>query len=261
MDLEFVLKSEASQHTHVKGDLTIGQKVDKGNWWRIAATGATYEARVPHVAEASVSWPETGSDWETYWKPTARGAQGIQGIPGGTMQWRGPYDPSHNYMANDGVSGPDGNGYYSMVDNNLGNDPASNPDKWSKFAGAPRISWINFIISGFGAAITAGLAPGCLTLPQCTIKAVRLLGDVSGSIVVDIWKCSYAQFDPGGSHPVDADSITASAPPMISSAKKSEDTTLAGWITSVNAGDVLAFNVDSCSSITVCVLAMKIEIP
>jgi len=81
-----------------------------------------------------------------------------------------------------------------------------------------------------------------------------VLADQTGSIVVDIWKDSYANFPP-----TDADSITASAPPTISSAQKSQDSTLTGWTTSISAGDILAFNVDSCSTIARVTLSLKVE--
>jgi hypothetical protein len=103
---------------------------------------------------------------------------------------------------------------------------------------------IAFIIDGGGSAITTGVK-GDIEIPfACTITAARLLADQSGSIVVDIWKDTYANFPP-----TDADSITASAPPTISSATKSEDTTLTGWTTSITAGNILRFNVDSVTSI------------
>ena len=72
-----------------------------------------------------------------------------------------------------------------------------------------------------------------------------MLADVSGSIVVDIWKDTYVNFPPA-----DVDSITASAPPTISAAQKSQDSTLTGWTTAVAAGDILAFNVDSAATVT-----------
>jgi hypothetical protein len=104
---------------------------------------------------------------------------------------------------------------------------------------------IEFLIDGGGAVIAAGVK-GYIEVPfACTISAVRLLADVSGSIVVDIWKDTYANYPP-----VNADSITASATPTISSAIKSQDTTLTGWTTAIAAGDILAFNVDSATSIT-----------
>lgn len=100
-------------------------------------------------------------------------------------------------------------------------------------------------IDGGGSAITTGVK-GYVEIPYAgTIQRVTMLADQSGSAVVDIWKDTYANYPP-----TDADSITASAVPTISSATKSQDTTLTGWTTSVTAGDILGFNVDSASTIT-----------
>jgi hypothetical protein len=113
---------------------------------------------------------------------------------------------------------------------------------------------ITFVIDGGGSAITTG-EKGHLEIPfACTITQVTMLADQTGSIVVDIWRDSYANFPP-----TDADSITASAPPTISSAQKSQDSTLTGWTTSISAGDILAFNVDSCSTIARVTLSLKVE--
>jgi hypothetical protein len=70
--------------------------------------------------------------------------------------------------------------------------------------------------------------------------------------VVDIWKDTYANFPP-----LDADSITASAPPTLSSAQKAQDSTLTGWTTSVAAGDILAYNVDSATTVTRVLVSLK----
>jgi hypothetical protein len=82
-----------------------------------------------------------------------------------------------------------------------------------------------------------------------TITKARVLSTdaatTSGSIVVDVWRDSYANYPP-----TNADSITASAPPTITAATKSEDATLTGWGTTVTAGDVFGFNVDSVTSLT-----------
>ena len=102
---------------------------------------------------------------------------------------------------------------------------------------------IVFIIDGGGVAITTGVK-GYIPIPfACSIVAVRLLADQSGSIVVDVWKDTFANYPP-----TDADSITASAVPTISTATKSEDTTLTGWTTAITAGDILGFNVDSITT-------------
>jgi len=113
---------------------------------------------------------------------------------------------------------------------------------------------ITFVIDGGGSAITTG-QKGHLEIPfACTIKQVTMLADQAGSIVVDIWKDTYANFPP-----TDADSITASAPPTISSAQKSQDSTLTGWTKSISSGDILAFNVDSCTTITRVTISLKVE--
>lgn len=102
------------------------------------------------------------------------------------------------------------------------------------------------VIDGGGATITTGIKGDFVVPYACTIVGVTALADQSGSIVVDVWKDSYANFPPTDS----PDSITASAPITISAATKSQDSTLTGWTTSLAAGDVLRFNVDSVSSIT-----------
>jgi hypothetical protein len=90
-----------------------------------------------------------------------------------------------------------------------------------------------------------------------TINQVTLLADQTGSIVVDIWKCTYSAFDAGATHPVVGDSITASDTPTISSATKSQDSTLTSWNTTVAAGSVLAFNVKSVATCQRVVLDLK----
>lgn len=113
---------------------------------------------------------------------------------------------------------------------------------------------ISFVIDGGGSAITTGIK-GDIEIPaDCTIESVRLLADQSGSIVVDIWKDTYANFPP-----TDADTITASAVPTISTATKSEDTTLTGWTTSLSKGDILRFNVDSAATVTRVTLAIGLR--
>lgn len=112
---------------------------------------------------------------------------------------------------------------------------------------------IGVTFDGGGSAIAAGSQADLRIQAGRTITSVTLLADTSGSIVIDIWKDTYANYPP-----TDADSITAAAPPTISSATKSEDTTLTGWTTTITAGDCLRFNVDSCSTITRCVLILKV---
>ena len=113
---------------------------------------------------------------------------------------------------------------------------------------------ITIIIDGGGSAITTGIK-GFLEIPfKCEIERVTLLADVSGSIIIDIWNDTYANFPPA-----DADSITAAAPPTITTAVKSQDATLTDWLKTIDAGDILAFNVDSATTITRVTLALKVK--
>ena len=115
------------------------------------------------------------------------------------------------------------------------------------------ISSLTFIIDGGGSAITTGIK-GDLEIPfACTINQVTMLADQSGSIVVDIWKQAYADYPPE-----DANSITASAVPTITTDTDSQDSTLSGWTTAIAAGDTLRFNVDSVTDIERLTISLKV---
>lgn len=116
-----------------------------------------------------------------------------------------------------------------------------------------KIASVGVTIDGGGSAITTGVKGYIMVPYNCTINSVTMLADQSGSIVVDIWKDTYANFPP-----TVADTITASAKPTISAANKSQDATLTGWTTTITAGDILAFNVDSATTITRLNLILKV---
>jgi hypothetical protein len=108
-------------------------------------------------------------------------------------------------------------------------------------------------IDGGGSAITTGVK-GYITIPyNCTITGWDILADVSGSIVVDVWKDTYANFPP-----TSGDTIAGSEKPTLSSAVKNQDNSLSTWTTSVSSGDIIAFNVDSASTLTRVNLTIKV---
>lgn len=112
---------------------------------------------------------------------------------------------------------------------------------------------LGITIDGAGSAISTGVK-GFLRVPYaCTITKATLLADQSGSCVIDVWKDSYAN-----APPTDTDSITASAPPTLSGAAKSEESALTGWTKSIAAGDVLAFNVNSAATVTRVTLLLEV---
>jgi hypothetical protein len=112
---------------------------------------------------------------------------------------------------------------------------------------------ITLTIDGAGSAITAGALGKFPTVPYSgEIESVEVAADQSGSIVIDIWKAADAI-------PTNANSITGSSPATLSSAQRSKDETLTGWTTSIAAGDVLGFEVDSASTVTQVTLTVKVK--
>ena len=116
------------------------------------------------------------------------------------------------------------------------------------------IRCITYIIDGGGSTISTGIA-GQLFIPfGCVITEATLLADQSGSVVVDIWKAAYSSYPPNSGN-----SIVAAAPPTISTAQKSQNSTLTGWTTAITAGDTLMFNVNSVTSITRLTVALTVS--
>ena len=109
---------------------------------------------------------------------------------------------------------------------------------------------IEYVIDEGRIVITTG-SKGYLKVPFAGVfTSVDVLGNTTGSVVVDIWKCSYSQFDAGATHPVSADSIVGGNYPTISSGTKYTDSVLASWTTAFSANDVLAFVINSNSGFT-----------
>lgn len=112
---------------------------------------------------------------------------------------------------------------------------------------------IGITIDGGGSVITTGekkltLEPGLTG----TIVGWTLAGDQSGSIVMDVWKGDAAI-------PTNANSITASAKPTLSSVRRGNSTTLTGWTTGITADDVFIFEVESVTSLTHVTLTLLVR--
>lgn len=123
---------------------------------------------------------------------------------------------------------------------------------WQAYSPTSATAAIEVTLDGGGSALTTGVKLDLEVPWNMTITAATLLADQSGSVVVDVWKDSYANYPP-----TNADSICASAKPTISTATKSQDTTLTGWTTTLTEGQTLRFNVDSCTTITRVTLSLK----
>jgi hypothetical protein len=101
-----------------------------------------------------------------------------------------------------------------------------------------------FHLNGGGAAITAGQQFDLPSIPiGCTVVGWRIVGDQTGSAVIDILRSTYANFPT-------MSSIAGTEKPTLSSARKNEDTSLTSWTTSLAQGDVLRASVSSATFVT-----------
>ena len=113
---------------------------------------------------------------------------------------------------------------------------------------------INFIIQGGLTPIEAGVK-GDIVLPfDCELKEVVLLANETGSIEIDIWKRDYEGYPANETH-----SITDNNNLIITNSDKIKEDTLTGWTKTFNKGDILRFNVVSCSLIKRVNIALLLE--
>lgn len=151
------------------------------------------------------------------------------------------------------VSGlPTGSTKFKVVpENKFGNQGTASDEATIVVSGVTIT--LDYVFGDGSSLIPLGLQDYLPISFACEILEWTLIGDVSGSIVVDIWKAAYANYPPTGSN-----SITGSAKPQITTALKNTSSTLTGWTTTINAGDIIALNVDSVSGFTRCTLSLKL---
>lgn len=117
----------------------------------------------------------------------------------------------------------------------------------------PTTEDIAFTFDGGGSALVASSKNYKVIDFPCTILGWTVLADQSGSVTFDVKKAAYAGFPT-------MTSITASAQPALSSARNAQSSTLTGWTTQVNAGDVLEFDVTGTpASVTRATLSLKVQ--
>ena len=110
------------------------------------------------------------------------------------------------------------------------------------------------VIDGGGSTITTGVKFDVVVPYNALVTRWDIYGDQTGSIVVDLWSDSYANFPP-----VVGDSITTSEKPTLSAASKNQDTSLNsgnGW--TLTRGNVLRVNVDSVTTVQRVTIALWI---
>jgi hypothetical protein len=89
----------------------------------------------------------------------------------------------------------------------------------------------------------------------CNVVGWEIFGDAVGSIVLDVWRDSYANFPP-----TVADTIAGTEKPTLTAARKNQDLALTTWTFLIPAGHILAINIDSCSGIKQVTLSLRVEL-
>lgn len=117
----------------------------------------------------------------------------------------------------------------------------------------PGFSTANQTIGGFGGTFDGGASSPAVgsklyfTVPYaCTIAAWNILEDgASPTATIDIWKIGT-----GTALPTIANTITASALPVLSTGNAIHSTTLTSWTTSVTANDIFIVNLNAVANAT-----------
>lgn len=104
---------------------------------------------------------------------------------------------------------------------------------------------MTFTLDALGNVIADGPADDQPVPFPCEIVGWNIIGDGVGSIEIDIWVDSFANFPP-----TLADSITGGNPPKMLAAQKAEDDVLDGWSAVLDQNDCIRLNVNSCLGLT-----------
>ncbi len=101
------------------------------------------------------------------------------------------------------------------------------------------------ILIGNGVEVVTSGVKGYIEAPfDCEIEAYRLVGDASGSITIDLWRDSFANFPPSS-----GDSICGTTKPNLNGEQRKENSSLIGWSRTLSKGDWLAICVESATTV------------
>lgn len=99
-------------------------------------------------------------------------------------------------------------------------------------------------IDGAGSEITTGEKGYAIIPYNAKIDGWTVIADQVGDCVIDVWKQS------AGNIPTSGDTIAGSELPTLSNEQIQSNLSLSTWITDIDAGDIIAFNVDSAATVT-----------
>lgn len=134
------------------------------------------------------------------------------------------------------------------------------PTIGQKFSGIALLTYadvtrtVNFVLDNGSFDITAG-SKGYLNIDVTgEIESWTLVSETVGSIVIDIKKTTYSNFPNGFT------SIVGSEYPILSSQNKNKDEDLTTWTKRITAGDILDFEVLSCTNVQKCSVFLRLRL-
>ena len=107
------------------------------------------------------------------------------------------------------------------------------------------------MIDGDGAAITTGIKGHVVIDADYTVTGWTVITDQTGSITVDVNRATFTDFPT-------TSSIAGTELPTVTSGRKAEDLSLSTWTTTLNARDILEFEVDSASTVELVTVALRL---
>ncbi len=118
-----------------------------------------------------------------------------------------------------------------------------------------RMRSFGITVDGGGSVFTTG-TKGYIRVPYSgTISKWTLMADTIGNVTVNIYKDTIGNYPP-----VVSDTITATTPPSLTATYVRETTSLPSWVTTVTAGDIFAFNVDTVTTMTRVTLVVDVTL-
>lgn len=113
---------------------------------------------------------------------------------------------------------------------------------------------INIVIDGAAAVITTGVKLDLEVPFDCVVEGWVLVADLSGDIVIDVWRDTFANFPP-----VVGDSIAGTEKPTLATQQTNSDLALSTWTTTLSKGEWLRINVDSAATVTRVTLSLRVR--
>ena len=113
---------------------------------------------------------------------------------------------------------------------------------------------INFVFDGGGAVVPNGSMAFVQIPSRISILNWNLLADTATSCYVQVLCTDYAGF---GGIGADITGYSSGAYPLLNSAIKNSNTTMTGWLTSINADSILKFKLQSNTAATSVTLSLK----